>query len=580
MSNQFIIPPDSAATSVPNEDKVLNKLFANRNLPNGTLVAVRRNLNSKMLMSDGSIEKLQTVHDTRNPEKGWDGDVLGYDTAVTVTNAVFGVNQEGRRDIALRKQNKFPMAAVVGRIKQGANSTEGVMIFFNPRTTHLFVDSDGYAVRAADEVTIFADRTFARGNIYYYGDEAPQPLGGAESFAQIKRNPYYRKHHSTMNTFTLSPTGSLADTKDNPRGRHTVQTPRRWYWVNHENGVVVGPMPRARAVRMMEDANLNYSADTTAVSEPTMLRDYNGGHYKAPVKYSKSKDDTAKRNPYYGRTPKWRREEQSDMPPQFLTYEQDIKRLQGLADDAWNDGNIQGSNRYSQLLWDKHGIVYPYDFKPVKEVKPNGFKHARPFGGSVGREQYHVHFEDAKGVIFYYAGNTDRGVKLEREYTKAKKFTKQKAAALAKKLDRLYKNVRHDGGHFYAESAGDVKANGERGRYTTYAAWRAACRKIDRNFRVEGDKDIASAVTADGRWIGEWDGAVGTVEIHKTVKANPPFRYAAKHSKDYYEMMSEDALLSMLRRVDPNGYETLNDEGTATRADIIEALRYIDKTSS
>ena len=114
-------------------------------------------------------------------------------------------------------------------------------------------------------------------------------------------------------------------------------------------------------------------------------------------------------------------------------------------------------------------------------------------------------------MIWYYAGNTDKGVKLEREYSKAMKFNASRAAQLAKRLDRLYKNVRHDGGHFYAESASDVKANGERGRYTTYAAWRAACRKIDRNFRVEGDKDIAQAFSSTGVWIGEWDGAVGVV---------------------------------------------------------------------
>lgn len=158
--------------------------------------------------------------------------------------------------------------------------------------------------------------------------------------------------------------------------------------------------------------------------------------------------------------------------------------------------------------WMNYGGHYK---TPVKSAKPNGFKHARPFGGSVGREQYHVHFEDAKGVIYYFAGNTDRGVKLEREYAKAKKFTPQRAAQLAKRLDRLYKNVRHDGGHFYAESADNVKMNGERGRYTTYAAWRAACRKIDRNFRVEGDKDIAQAFASDGRRIGEWDGVEGVV---------------------------------------------------------------------
>jgi hypothetical protein len=160
--------------------------------------------------------------------------------------------------------------------------------------------------------------------------------------------------------------------------------------------------------------------------------------------------------------------------------------------------------------------MYPVEiskgsFKMAK-TKRNGFKHARPFGGSVGREQYHVHFEDAKGVIYYYAGNTDKGVKLEREYHKAKKFTAAKAAALAKKLDRLYKNVRHDGGHFYAESASDVKANGEpvmkRGKDFAFEGVYDV--KIgDRSFRIFRDPESKDWYDADRVSGGSSSGFLG-----------------------------------------------------------------------
>lgn len=209
--------------------------------------------------------------------------------------------------------------------------------------------------------------------------------------------------------------------KQNGR-RSKIATPRRWYWVNHTTGVVVGPMPHASAVRMMEHANLEHAGDTSAVSEATMLRDYNGGHYKAPVKKNGSATDQAK------------------------ALRDAAKKLRAENKRAgypvWAEANIRNMEKAAGWLE-----------KNKKGAKLNGFKHARPFGGSVGREQYHVHFEDAKGVIYYYAGNTDKGVKLEREYAKAMKFTPQRAAQLAKRLDRLYKNVRHDGGHFYAESA-------------------------------------------------------------------------------------------------------------------------------
>lgn len=176
---------------------------------------------------------------------------------------------------------------------------------------------------------------------------------------------------------------------------------------------------------------------------------------------------------------------------------------------VWNDEDRDGfvfgeefdaDKRYDRRLGETvyYGwagdSMYPVEISKdsftMSKTNRNGFKHARPFGGSVGREQYHVHFEDAKGVIYYYAGNTDKGVKLEREYHKAKKFTAAKASALAKKLDRLYKNVRHDGGHFYAESASDVKANGVdtpyKGSYADVMSRRPATRGLHdpRNLHV------------------------------------------------------------------------------------------------
>ena len=52
---------------------------------------------------------------------------------------------------------------------------------------------------------------------------------------------------------------------------------------------------------------------------------------------------------------------------------------------------------------------------------------------------------------------------------------------------------------------------GER-EYQTYAAWLRAVKKIDPQAIVDGNKDIAYAMHADGiKGIGEWTGDVGTI---------------------------------------------------------------------
>lgn len=148
------------------------KLFANRELPEGMKVAVRLNLNGKV---NGYF--LQTVHD-----KSANGTALGYDGAVTVRNATFAVSQRARELIASRQENKFPMAAVVGNLHQAPANLTGKEIRFNPMQGHLFEDLDGNAVRAAEEVTVFNTRCYARGRITYWTEsEAPRPTGTVSS---------------------------------------------------------------------------------------------------------------------------------------------------------------------------------------------------------------------------------------------------------------------------------------------------------------------------------------------------------------------------------------------------------------
>jgi len=168
---------DDEITAAKLPDNVRDKLFANRDLPEGTRVAVRLNLNSRV-----NGYWLQTVHD-----RSATGTALGYDAAVTVRDADFKVSQKARFKIASRQENKFPMAAVVGELVQTPADLTGVEIRFNPMQGHLFEDLDGHAVKHADEVTVFNTRAYARGNIEYWDQsDAPVPLGDIPSGTKFK----------------------------------------------------------------------------------------------------------------------------------------------------------------------------------------------------------------------------------------------------------------------------------------------------------------------------------------------------------------------------------------------------------
>lgn len=147
--------------------RVQAKLFANRSLIEGTKVSVRLNLNYR-IKKDGQTYAIQTIHRGHTPR----GRALGYDSAVTVRNATFFVDQPARRSIELG-HTKFAMAAVVGDLSHSGIVLDGVLVRFNPKNTKYFerVD-DGRPVLGAEEVTIFNTRAYARGRITYLeGDE-------------------------------------------------------------------------------------------------------------------------------------------------------------------------------------------------------------------------------------------------------------------------------------------------------------------------------------------------------------------------------------------------------------------------
>lgn len=66
---------------------------------------------------------------------------------------------------------------------------------------------------------------------------------------------------------------------------------------------------------------------------------------------------------------------------------------------------------------------------------------------------------------------------------------------------------------------------GER-EYQTYASWKAACKKAYPGCGYRGDKDIGAA-TFDGKDVGEWDGAVGTVYAKNVNEAEDGFNSRA-----------------------------------------------------
>lgn len=106
---------------------------------------------------------------------------------------------------------------------------------------------------------------------------------------------------------------------------------------------------------------------------------------------------------------------------------------------------------------------------------------------------------------------------------------------------------------------------GER-EFQTYDGWRAAVRKIDPKAKIDGDKDIATAIhSVTGRAIGEWGGDVGSI-----------YKEVVKESMDDAAILAkalnlpEDEVQEFL---DAKGNVTIKSRAKASRKNIKEGAR-------
>jgi hypothetical protein len=185
---------DQEITNTSWSDQIANKLFANRELPDGTNVMVRLNLNGVVKRGDQKMH-LTTIHEPFSQKR--DGsfsisvkNAIGYDGVVTIRNVNFIINQKARADI-FKGESKLPMGGAQGEIVQGVRDLEGTRITFNPAREHLFVRvDDGRPVKYADELTMSDTDVFVRGNVEYYTPEnMPQPLDDLPTAANFDGIP-------------------------------------------------------------------------------------------------------------------------------------------------------------------------------------------------------------------------------------------------------------------------------------------------------------------------------------------------------------------------------------------------------
>ena len=168
-------------------DLVSKRILEKNSSPQkGDLIGVRLNLN--IIKSTGVA--VQTIHKGTN-KKGYKknqgfygGEAVDYAGAVVLSGAFFNVHQRARELIASGEKSKFPMASIDGQFvsKIIPENFEGLEVSFNPKNHHLFVTSDGLAVRSADTVVVIGHRAYCTGNITLHTSlSAPQKVGDAPS---------------------------------------------------------------------------------------------------------------------------------------------------------------------------------------------------------------------------------------------------------------------------------------------------------------------------------------------------------------------------------------------------------------
>lgn len=184
-------PDDVIATALSTDAVARRILSKGMSVEVGAFVGVRLNIN--VMKSTGvavhSIHRATSKDGHRRGHGFYRGEVISYLPVVVLRDAYFNVHQGGREGIASGAMHKHPMASVDGTFveQQRPLDFDGVSIGFNPKTSHLFVDEEGFAVQYAEEVTIMGHRAYARGAIRYFTEAtAPAKAGVAPSIARFK----------------------------------------------------------------------------------------------------------------------------------------------------------------------------------------------------------------------------------------------------------------------------------------------------------------------------------------------------------------------------------------------------------
>ena len=202
-AQEFQFTDQDAEQALPSKERAKFNRHITEPLQRG---AVRLNLNSKF-QKEGVPGPLfvQTLHPITKDGRPQYGQAHSYGRSFTLRNASFSVNPLAKTQIASGVSNKFPMASVDGDVVQGRDSLEGEVLSFNPFRDDAFVDSQGRAVKSAEEVTVYGTKAYARGKIEYM-DEAPEVVSREEllDLARTGRKYIHPKFHPKGTTVKLT----------------------------------------------------------------------------------------------------------------------------------------------------------------------------------------------------------------------------------------------------------------------------------------------------------------------------------------------------------------------------------------
>jgi hypothetical protein len=155
---QELINQGKATAGKPEMTK---KMVEPTKIPEGKIVEVRKNLNSRFDDPELSEFKAQTIHNPKKLKSGklseaeseiGKGSAISYDPAVTLksngTPIQLKVNQKARDEIASKTKPKNPMAAVRGMYDDLDIFDPDITLGFNPMRQNVFIDAQGYGVKA------------------------------------------------------------------------------------------------------------------------------------------------------------------------------------------------------------------------------------------------------------------------------------------------------------------------------------------------------------------------------------------------------------------------------------------------